>query len=962
MRNVKLQFNQLNGNQECLSRRACNMQVQQNGDQIIPLKESQAVKEVIPMIIRGELNEKDLERYLSEMIGDVYINPYQNRIKIGELKDRILRATNDIKDMISVDSYSIDFNLPAITIPIKSSDGDNIYIENVRPDGIIRHDYLSDNGQVIFTSLEAFIWKIGRAKTITGKSYSHNIAEKEKQLYCLMKYAEEYARCTSGIALRTRCTGAYYFLKKDNDSSENRHYHFFTNNKGDESNNIIKMEENYNIDASDITEYDTMFSKLFKEYKDGKLKEECTAKQCKYCDIEPICHYIHPPVALKLEKEKKPLNVANFTDIQNKIANFNEGFCLVVAGPGSGKSTTLNTCITYLLLSGVAPSEILSISFSQAAAEVSKTKLQDYNDDFGTGEDLSELNCCTFNGFCMMVAQDCYKQMGYKKQLRVIKPSERIAYVAELLRSEPQIPGLDYRNFDSTEFACKGALITAVKVFELIKIKDYTFFDAETIAKEDEVAGFCTKESCEQLCVLYDKYDEYMKAHGLIEFADQENIALQVFQEDPYYLEQYGYKYIFIDEGQDTSPKEMEILKALKDQSCFVGMMMVGDYSQSIYSFRYTDPKNFKNFESILELPKGTVKQISMMENFRSREPIVNFANKIIEKNEDKMDDIAIVPTKTGGEPVYVQGYVSKEAEYDAIVTKIVELVEEKNVSPSSIAFIASNRSELNEMADRLSSVGMPSVMLNPEIYSENSRVIAAMAFIRCLKDVNDTKDIMIALNAQFGGTLLSLSRVQIKGLILLKQREIETFWELSEADKRKYFFSTLMSFDEEDEIYQSFINSLKFYQTMREIFNYIDVFARFGKKEEQRRNHSYPGIVLTTAHSSKGMEFPIVFNSLSKYVKKNKANVEEQRRLLYVSSTRAMEKLYISGVYIAYGSKSNRVYNNFLMESYEAVGKKFDISDIEIELKAYQEHKKELKKQQDIADAAEIISLKHGA
>ena len=125
-----------------------------------------------------------------------------------------------------------------------------------------------------------------------------------------------------------------------------------------------------------------------------------------------------------------------------------------------------------------------------------------------------------------------------------------------------------------------------------------------------------------------------------------------------------------------------------------------------------------------------------------------------------------------------------------------------------------------------------------------------------------------------------------------------------------------------------------------------------FGTKNEARREHDYPGVVLTTCHSSKGLEWPIVYASLSKFDAENKAlhagsaaairNVEEVRRLLFVTATRARDELYVTGKYVAYGKKGSQVYNQFLRDAIIANGGEFDIIKIQDEaFKIDQEKKK---------------------
>ncbi|MDD7391133.1 MAG: ATP-binding domain-containing protein [Lachnospiraceae bacterium] len=106
--------------------------------------------------------------------------------------------------------------------------------------------------------------------------------------------------------------------------------------------------------------------------------------------------------------------------------------------------------------------------------------------------------------------------------------------------------------------------------------------------------------------------------------------------------------------------------------------------------------------------------------------------------------------------------------------------------------------------------------------------------------------------------------------------------------------------------------------------------YDQYGEGQCARREKNYPGVVLTTAHSSKGMEWPIVFNDISHYHTKGltREEVEEKRRLLFVSSTRARDELYLTGQSVAYGAKGKRVFNQFLMECHEILGEPFSFEN----------------------------------
>ena len=185
------------------------------------------------------------------------------------------------------------------------------------------------------------------------------------------------------------------------------------------------------------------------------------------------------------------------------------------------------------------------------------------------------------------------------------------------------------------------------------------------------------------------------------------------------------------------------------------------------------------------------------------------------------------------------------------------------------------------------------------------------------------TEDIITALNGKFHGTLFSLSDDEIKQMIANRQLQAEQMKTMDEETYKKTFFEDLEAIDEDDEIYEGFLETLKNQPTMQQVFKYCDDFTLYGDREEKRREKRYPGVVLTTGHSSKGLEWPVVYNSISKYDENGlKRDLEdEKRRLFFVSATRAKEELYVTGLFIAYGSGKNKRANRFLLDAYHAAG-----------------------------------------
>ncbi len=231
-------------------------------------------------------------------------------------------------------------------------------------------------------------------------------------------------------------------------------------------------------------------------------------------------------------------------------------------------------------------------------------------------------------------------------------------------------------------------------------------------------------------------------------------------------------------------------------------------------------------------------------------------------------------------------------------------------------------------MASKLSEAGIASVLLNPEPYKENSKVLAAIDMMRFIENTNLTECEMNWLNCLCKNRLLNFSDDEIQSLLTKTKVEVESLRRQSEKMKIQSVYAMLDALDDNDEVYQKFVEKLKTKPTIRKMIQYCNDFILYGAECAVKREHDYPGVVLTTAHSSKGLEWNVVFNSISGYdspeIRRKNQLLEEKRRLFFVSSTRARDELYITGQYIAYGAQEEGIYNIFLQEAFDILNQKF--------------------------------------
>lgn len=755
--------------------------------------------------------------------------------------------------------------------------------------------------------------------SLTGKNKDSGMMQC-LELYMMLLYARSLVEPGEEVNV----CASYYYLRKNSDNSATKEFSpDFFENKG--AGNVITLWEEYAPDT--FTELDNIFRPQFEDFYFG---EDVCGSACEGCDFYEMCHYTKPPVASGDEWKALPsIQNIQLTDTQRKVVDFTDGIACVNAGAGAGKTTSIALRTARLIAETDRPEDICMLTFTNAGAEEMTGRIKYYVNELGCDADISKLTSTTFNAFGYNIVKENYEELGFAEMPQLIDEIERSAVIAEILKKQT-IPGLDYRNFYSNLKTCRGALAVTKKAFELIKSMQLGVSDAERLyaAMPPGYAGFMDRyNSVQGLLDIYKEYDENLKKRSLIEYADQELLVFEILKNHPDYFAKRGYVHIIVDEFQDTNELQFELLKRMIDTPSFRSFMVVGDDSQSIFAFRGSNPDFIINFFSKLQM---TGRQFDMIENHRSTPQIIDFANNINDRNKNRVlkDLVAVKPE---GGKVQVQVFWKRDRDTDFTVDTI-KREHGQGRAYEDIAYIAYTRSELIKMGTRLTEEGIPWIMLNPEPMLENSRVITALSFVKFICDPDATKNALIYLNAVHSGDLLEQSDDEIKAEIKKLDATVNQLLEAPEETQPAMFLKMLEAADDEDEVYEHFIEMVRSKSDLDEMLNFCTLFEIYGDGQTYKRTKSYPGVVLTTAHSSKGKEWPVVINSLNNYHVKelgsriNSPDFEERRRLLFVSATRAKEKLYLVGQAVAFGSKKddNRVLNQFLIESCEAVGIEF--------------------------------------
>ena len=797
------------------------------------------------------------------------------------------------------------------------------------------------NPDVVFrdnNSLELVLYRVGKPNVTQNGKKQDGSVKNCLELYFLLKYARTMVPVGETYTIKA----SYYFMRKTTDTSTGIFDEdFFSGNGG----NVVTLEEKYVGGSVEPSELDDIFADQLVEYTYGV--EQCSDQVCAYCKMYTQCFWQKNPKQYEKKSLSGKQGKITPSEAQQKVIDFRTGYCKVNAGAGTGKTECMTERGARMFAEGVDPKKMLFITFTDAGAIEMKERLSKKAEARGLDIKPEDIMAMTFNAFDFTIVKENYQELGFKSKPRVIDRVRNSVIITELLEENP-VAGLDYLNYNMDH----GALLCVLKAFDIIKTEHIDPDDPFATGKLDDfinetgLTRFMTGVSLSQIISLYKKYDEILMEDCLVQFADQEPLANRYIDAHPDYLEErFGFEHIIVDEFQDSNDGQLDKIKRLCACPSFKSLMVVGDDSQAIYSFRHTSPENIIHFFEKMEVD-GT--ELFLTENRRSHEEIIELANKINDLNTEKVAKTMVSTRGTGGKAA-VKGFFKKAEEYENISNQIRNLID-SGVQPEDIAFIAFTRDEIIEMSSILSKKGIPWVMKNPLLLMKNSRVNAALSLAMSFYEPDASKCYFDYLVAKYDGDLLDhMTDDEIATSVDILHSEFNAIEDMPFEVQRAIFHQYLEDIKGNDEIYSHFLDLIYDNEDLQSELEYIMNFKRFGEHEEKKMEQSYQGVVLTTAHSSKGLEWKYVFNSISKYdneylhgkTKKAIDRKEEMRRLLFVSLTRARDEVFVSGQFIAFGTKEQGyTQNQFLEEVHYLLDETYDPVDHEAERKRLEKEK----------------------
>ena len=586
---------------------------------------------------------------------------------------------------------------------------------------------------------------------------------------------------------------------------------------------------------------------------------------------------------------------------QTEAVAHNKGPCMVLAGPGSGKTLTIAKRIEYLIMKHkVRPEEILVITFTKYAAWEMKNRTRSI-----CGPSSYAVTFGTFHGIYYGILKWAYRL----NQSNLLSDEEKYRILREIL------PGIDW---DQEPEADEEKDYLQELAIEIGNVKN-NCMDIE----EYEPVKYTT----EKFRKLYRTYEETKKKYRKIDFEDMLIQCRDLFMKRPDILKKWQekFQYILVDEFQDVNQAQYDVVRMLAAPQD--NLFVVGDDDQSVYGFRGAKPGIMMEF--MKDYPKA--RQILLDVNYRSSGYIVKGALRVIGNNKIRFEK-KIEAFRKPDETVHVQEVKDPVQEAEYVLERIREY-REKGVSYTEMAVLYRTNVDARAMSELMTGYQIPFVMkehLN-NIY-EHFIALDMISYLRLSQGEYDRKYFLQIANRpnryltresmKTGNVSYESLRRYYRDKDWMVDRIDQLEWDMKMiCDKTPYaaiqYIRKRMGYDEflkeyaayrkissEDlfALLEEIWQNSKGYGTIKEWFEHIESYGKM-LKEQNKKNGEKEGVNLMTMHAAKGLEFDTVFvieaNEGSCPYKKAIADeeIEEERRLFYVAMTRAKRKLVISYV-----------------------------------------------------------------
>lgn len=642
--------------------------------------------------------------------------------------------------------------------------------------------------------------------------------------------------------------------------------------------------------------------------------------------------------------------LTNLNDKQREAVEHIDGPCLVIAGAGSGKTKVLTTRIANLIAQGIPSYNILAITFTNKAAHEMKERLEKLVSD-------NQAFVGTFHSFGVRIIRENAPLLGLDRNFSILDSDDVLSIIKKILKDN----GYDTKNNPPSYIRNR---ISTIK---------------NDMLTDDEINNTLRTPQDKIAIEVYYQYKDVLRKNNSVDFDDLLRLPVKLFTEHKDVLADYQekYRYILIDEYQDTNEVQYKLSKLLAKK--YQNIFIVGDPDQSIYMFRGANFRNILNFEKDYK----NAKVIPLEENYRSTTSILDTANSVIKNNKERKEKKLWSSKGEGSKVKYLRAYDGKH-EINLVLDEIKRLLEQ-GYEKKNISVLYRTNAQARLVEEMFLKANVPYKVVGSYYFYSRKEIKDLICYLRLILNNNDEISLRRIINVPKRG--IGPSTIQ-KLENVAKEKNISIF-EAIESGREKEFKDLILDLTQKSEdltltelidLILHETNMKSEYENDKSLENELrldnlEEFKSITKTFEERtgsvsladfleeisliadvteHKEDEDVVTLMTIHSAKGLEFEVVFligmedgifphqNSFCE-----EGGLEEERRLCYVGITRAKEKLYISN------AKRRILYGKDVMNPPSRFIKEIDPDLLDVEnINMFEEekiNKEELYKNEDV-------------
>lgn len=626
---------------------------------------------------------------------------------------------------------------------------------------------------------------------------------------------------------------------------------------------------------------------------------------------------------------------------QKKAVQITEGPLLVVAGAGSGKTSVLTQRIAYLVAEkGIAPWNILAITFTNKAA--TEMKEREYK---LLGQQADSIWMSTFHALCVRILRRDAEKIGYSSNFSIADSAEQLTLIKHIQKEQNINPKMyEPRRILAAISNGKNDLLTP------------DAFSASAASPFEKITA-----------QVYQEYQKRLKNDQIMDFDDLIMQTLVLFKKDPTVLHYYQnkFRYLLVDEYQDTNQAQYELCHALAAQ--YKNICVVGDADQSIYGWRGANMENIMNFEQ--DYHDDGVQTVKLEQNYRSTGHILAAANAVIKNNRNRKAKKLWTDQGDGAKVTYYRAQ-SGDDEAHFIIAKIQEEVKEKKRSYHDFAVLYRTNAQSRTVEESFVKSNIPYQIVGGHKFYDRKEIMDIMAYLKLVANPSDSMSFNRIINTPKRGIgpvsvrrfmdfardnnlsiLGAFDHISMSGVTARAAAKLSDFGaKLRDAINfaKDHTVTGLTEKILQDFGYTAALkaeHTIEAETRLENLDEFLSVTKRFDDEYEENDDENALSdflaevsllsdqddlannddqVALMTLHAAKGLEFPVVFLvgmedglfPLSRALMEDD-QLEEERRLAYVGITRAKRELFLTNAYsrMMYGRMQNNPPSRFLAE-----------------------------------------------